>query len=102
MLSDRCLSVCMSCLSALTVTLVYYGQTVGWIKMKLHKEVDLGPGHIVLDGDPALPSQKGHRPPISAPCLLWPNGCMDQDATRYGVRPRPRTHCVTWGPSSPP
>jgi len=24
------------------------------------------PGHIVLDGDPALPSPKGHRPPFSA------------------------------------
>jgi len=25
---------------------------VGWIKMPLGKEVGLGPGHIVLDGDP--------------------------------------------------
>jgi len=32
---------------------------------------------------------------------LWPNGCMDQDAIWYGGRPRPRQHCVTWGPSSP-
>jgi len=29
------------------------GQTVGWIKMALGVEVGLGPGHIVLDGDPA-------------------------------------------------
>jgi len=50
MLSDRCLS----CLSVLSVTLVYCGQTVGWIKMKLGMQVGLGPGHIVLDGDPAL------------------------------------------------
>jgi len=28
------------------------GQTVGWIKMPLAKEVGLGPGHTVLDGDP--------------------------------------------------
>jgi len=41
-----CLSVCLS------VTLVYCGQTVGWI------------------------------------------------ATRWGGRPRPRPHCVRWGPSS--
>ena len=27
---------------------------------------------------------------------------MDQDATWYGDRPRPRRHCVRWGPSSPP
>jgi len=45
-LSDRC-PVCLS------VTLVYCGQTVGWIKMKLCMKVGLGPGHIVLDGDPA-------------------------------------------------
>jgi len=27
---------------------------------------------------------------------------MDQDATWYAGRPRPRPHCVRWGPSSPP
>jgi len=27
---------------------------------------------------------------------------MDQDTTWYGGRPRPRRHCVRWGPSSPP
>jgi len=34
--------------------------------------------------------------------VLWRNGWMDQDATWYGGRPRPRRHCVRWGPSSPP
>jgi len=38
-------------LSVLSVTLVYCGQTVAWIKMKLGMQVGLGPGHIVLDGD---------------------------------------------------
>jgi len=33
--------------------------------------------------------------------LLWPNGCMDQDETWHGGRPRPRPQCVTRGPSSP-
>ena len=48
MLSDRCLyCVCRS------VMLVYYGQTVAWIKMSFGMEVGLAPGHIVLDGDPA-------------------------------------------------
>jgi len=43
----------------LSVTLVYYcGQTVRWIKMKLGVAVGLGPGHIVLDGDPVTPSPK--------------------------------------------
>jgi len=46
---------------------VYYGQTVGWMNTPLCMEVDLGPGHIVLDRDPA-PPRKGH----SGPCLLWP------------------------------
>jgi len=27
------------------------------------------------------------------PRLLWPNGCMDQDATWYEGRPRPTRHC---------
>ena len=39
----------LSVLSVLSVTLVYCGQTVGWIKMKLGMPVGLGPGHIVLD-----------------------------------------------------
>ena len=49
-------------------------------------QVGLGPGHIVLDGDPAPPPPKGHRPPIFGPYLLQPNGCMDQDVTWYGAR----------------
>ena len=60
-------------LSVLSVTLVYCGQTDGWIKMKLGMQVGLGPGHIVLDGDPA-PPPKGAQPPIFGPCLLWPQG----------------------------
>jgi len=48
-----------------------------------------------------VPSPKGAQPPIFGPYLLWPNGSMDQDATWYGDRPRPKRHCVRWGPSSP-
>jgi len=70
MLSDRCLSCpvrsCPVCLSLLSVTLVYCGQTVGWIKMKLGKQVGLGHGHIMLDGDPAPLSQRGTAPQFSA------------------------------------
>ena len=50
-LQDRC-PVCLS------VTLVYCGQTVGWIKMPIGTEVGLGPGGTVLDGDRA-PPRKG-------------------------------------------
>jgi len=58
--------------------------------------------HCVRWG-PISPSQKGHSPrPIFGPCLSWQNGWMDQDATWYGGRPRPRRRCVRWGPSSAP
>jgi len=99
-----CLSVCLSiCLSVcLSVTLVYCGQTVGWIKMKLDAEVGLGPSHIVSNGHPTSPPPKGHSPPIFVTCQLWPNGWMDQDATWYGCRPQSRRHFVRWGPSSRP
>jgi len=51
--------------------------------MALGMEVDLGLGHIVLDGDPAPLPKNGAEPlsPIVGPFLLWPNGWMDQDAT---------------------
>ena len=62
------------CLSVLSVTLVYCGQTVGRIKMKL------GPGHIVRWGPSSL-SPKGAQPLIFGPYLLRPNGCMDQHVT---------------------
>ena len=68
---------------------LYPGQSAGCIKMPFGMEVDLSPGDFVLDGDPA-PTPKGAEPhPIFGPRLLWPNGCMDQDATWYGGRPRP-------------
>jgi len=51
------------------------------------------------------PSPKGGTTPNFWPCLLSPNGCMpwmDQDATWYDGRPRPRQHCVRCGPTSTP
>jgi len=69
--------------------------------MPLGMEVGLSPGDFVLDGDPAL-TPKGAEPhPIFGPRLLWPNGCMDQDVTWYGGRPRPTQQCVQCGPSYP-
>jgi len=96
-LSDRCLSVLSVYLS---VTLVYCGQTIGWIRMPLGTEIDLGLGHTVLDGDPFLPT--GHSSsPLFDPCLLWPNDWVHQNNIWYGGRPRPRRHCVRRRPSSP-
>jgi len=49
--------------------------------------VGLGPGDFVglFDGDPATPGKEGTPPhPIFGPCLLWPNGWVDEDATWYG------------------
>jgi len=48
---------------------------------------------------PATP--KGSEPPIFGPRLLWPDGCVHQDATWYGGRPRSTRHCVRCGPSYP-
>ena len=88
MLSDRCLSVCPVYLS---VTLVYCGQMVGWIKMKLGMQVGLGLGHIVLDWEPAeLPSPKrGRSPQFSAHiCYDQMAGCIKMPLGReIGLSP---------------
>jgi len=90
--------VCLSVLS--DVTLVYCGLTVGWIKMKLGMQVGLGPGHIVLDGDPA-PLRKGAEPsnfrPISVVAMA---GWIKMPLSReLGLDP---SNIVRWGPSSLP
>jgi len=52
------------------------GQTAGWIKIPLDREVDVGPGR--------------------------PMSVVDEDTMHlYGDRPRPRRHCVKWKFSSP-
>ena len=51
---------------------VYCGQTTGWMKTPLGTEIDLGPGHIVLDGIPALRESRTAAPHLFGPCLLWP------------------------------
>jgi len=59
----------------------------------VRREVGVSPGDFVLDVD-AAPSQKeGGASPIFGPCLLWPNGWMDQDVTWYGGRPRRKRLC---------
>ena len=59
----------------------YCGQTPGCIKMPLGMELGLSPGDFVLDGDQALYPKGAEPHPIFGPRLLWPKGCMDQDAT---------------------
>ena len=56
----------------------YCGQPAGCIKMPLCTDVGLSPGDCVR-WRPTPPPQKGGRDPkIFGPCLLWPNGWMDQ------------------------
>ena len=72
MLSVRCLSC-----PVLSVTFVHCCQTVGWIKMKLGMQVGLGPGNIVLGGDPAPPPLKGTAAPNFQPISVaakWLHG----------------------------
>jgi len=76
-------------------------QTVGWIKMPLGTEVDLGPGDTVRWRHRS-PQKGGTAGPNFRPFLLWPNGWMDPDATWCRGRPQPRRHCVVWGCSSTP
>jgi len=71
--------------------LLYCGQTVGRIKMKLGVWVGLSLGHSVRRR-PSSPSPKGAQPPIFGSYLVWSDGCMDQDATWYGGRPGPVHH----------
>jgi len=50
---------------------VYSGQTARCMKMPLGTEGYLSPGHIMLDGDPAPPCERGTAaPPLFGPCLL--------------------------------
>jgi len=44
---------------------VYCGQMAGWMKTPLGMEIDLGPGHIVLEGVPA-PAKGDSSPPLLA------------------------------------
>jgi len=50
-----------------------------------------------------LSPEKRHIHPhlFFGPCLLRPNGCMDQDATCYRGKPQSRRRCVRWGRSFP-
>ena len=54
--------------------------------------------HCVRCG-PSYRKRHTHRHPIFGPCLLWPNGWMDDDAAWYGSRPRP-SHIVLDGTGS--
>jgi len=56
------------------------GQTAGWIKMPLGTKVGLGPATSCFVWTQLHPLEE-QSTSIFGPCLLWPNGWMDQDAT---------------------
>jgi len=92
-------------LSVLFVTLMHCGQTVGWIKMLLGMEVGLGPGHIVLDRDPAPVQQRGtaRLPQFSAHVSCGQTaGWIKMPLGREVDLGPGDGHCVRRGPSSPP
>ena len=75
----------------------------GWIKMPLSTEVGLGLYATLCSMGTQLHPEKGHTHiPNFGPCLLWPNGWMDQDSTWHGGRPWSCTHCARWRHSCPP
>ena len=79
-------------------TIVYCGQTAGWIKIVLGTKLGLslspgdlvvfdgdpvplpGAGHIVLDGFRALRERGTAPPPLLGPCLLWPRSPISATA----------------------
>jgi len=85
--------------------IVCCGQTAEWTKMPLGMDVGLGPARrlCVGWGPSYTPREKGHTHPhsIFGPCLLGPNGWVDEDATWYGSRPRHRPHCIRRDPRCP-
>ena len=92
-------ALCYWTIVCLSVTLMYCGQTIGCIKMKLGVQVGLDPDHILLDGDPALPPQ-GTAPldfrPISvvakwlhgSKChLVWSSASAQGTLCQMGTQP---------------
>ena len=59
------------------------------MKTPLGTEVDIGAGHIVLDGFPEL-RERGTAPPLLGPCLLWPRSPISATAELVSFR----THCL--------
>jgi len=58
---------------------VYCGQTAGWMKTPFGTEVDLGAGHIALDGT-QLSAKRAQHPHLFGPCLLWPRSPISATA----------------------
>jgi len=82
MLSDRCLPV-LSCLSRWCIV------PNSWLAQDATLSNTVCPADCVRWRPISPPNKGAQHPLLFGPCALWPNGCMDQDATWYGCRPRP-------------
>jgi len=71
---------CLSCLSCVSVTMVYCGQTVGWIKMPLGTKVWPRPRRHCVRWGPSSPKERETEapPPLFGPWLSLPNGRPSQ------------------------
>jgi len=75
----------MGPLSCLSVTLVYFDlRPNGWMDQD-GREVGLGPGDIVLDGDLAPPTKRGTAAPTFRPTLLWHGRPSQQLLSSFSV-----------------
>ena len=84
---------------------VHCGQTAGWMDQDgtWHRGGPWFRLHCARLRSSCPPQKRGRsRLLIFGPFLLWPNGCIHQDATRYAGRPQHRRVCVRWGPRPPP
>jgi len=107
-LSDRCLSVCLSVLSVYPVLCCPVCDLgLLWPNSWMDQDETWHAGRPLpwpqcLRWEPRSPLPKGHSPsPIFGPGLLWPNCWMDQDGTWHGGGHWSGPHCARWERSSP-
>jgi len=78
-------------------------QSPNFLPLPIGTKVGVASCHIVLvsRGPNSSTRGGGRSAPAFGPCLLWPNGWMDQGGNWHGDRPRPRPHFARWGPGCP-
>jgi len=69
------------------------GQTARWMNMPLGTERDLSPGHIMLDGDPAPPSERGTAAPLFSAHVYCDHGRPSQLLLSSCTNSLPETLC---------
>ena len=67
--ASNAFAVCLRFYKPQSMSIVH-GQTATWIRMPLGTEVALGPGDIMLDGNPAPPRKGAQQPPTFRPVSI--------------------------------